>query len=179
MIAILLPAALRREVWPRVCRTGHHSAVRRSWVGLLVSGLLAAVFLTACGGHGPVFTRLQCLPAPLSADPGKVTVGAAVTVTSGPFECDGSYPEGHRYRLQLLLVGRAQPIELGTAPVAVDGSFRATVVVPSGASPGDAYVNVLGSPFDDCADDGGSCAGYSVGITLLPPAAGPPTAAGR
>ena len=144
----------------------------RRTLGLLASGLLTAAFLTGCG-QGPLFTTLQCLPAPLSADPGKVAVGAPVTVTSGPFECGGSYPEGKRYRLLLLLLGRTQPIELGTAPVAVDGSFRATVVIPSGASPGDADVEVLGSPFDDCADDG-SCAGYGVALTLLPA-----TAAGR
>jgi len=145
----------------------------RRTLGLLASGLLTAAFLTGCG-QGPLFTTLQCLPAPLSADPGKVAVGAPVTVTSGPFECGGSYPEGKRYRLLLLLLGRTQPIELGTAPVAVDGSFRATVVIPSGASPGDADVEVLGSPFDDCADDGASCAGYGVALTLLPA-----TAAGR
>ena len=146
--------------------------VRRT-LGLLGTGLLAAAVLTACG-HGPLFAGPQCLPAPLAAAPGKVAVGAAVTVTSGPFECDGSYPAGKRYRLQLLLFGRADPTELGTTPVAVNGSFRATVVIPSGASPGDADVEVLGSPFDDCADDGASCAGYGVALTLLPA-----TAAGR
>ncbi|HEV7212237.1 MAG TPA: hypothetical protein VGN47_11055 [Blastococcus sp.] len=149
----------------------------RRTLGLLGSGLLAAAFLTACD-HGPLFSRLQCLPAPLSAEPRTVAVGAAVTLTSGPFACDGSYPEGHRYRLQLLLLGRAQPIELGTAPVAVDGSFRATVVISPGASPGDAYVEVRGSPFDDCPDDG-SCARYGVAVTLVPAAGAPATAAGR
>ena len=147
-------------------------------MGLAVSAALAAALLTACGG-GPVFTSLQCLPAPLSADPATVAVGSPVMVTSPGFACDGSYPEGKRYRLQLLLLGRAQPLELGTAPVGVDGSFRATVVVPPGAFPGDARLEVLGSPFDDCADGGGSCAGYGVALTLLPAAGGPPTAAGR
>jgi hypothetical protein len=39
--------------------------------------------------------------------------------------------------------------------------------VPRDAAPGESYVDVTGSPYDDCPDDA-SCAGYSVMVVFLP-----------
>jgi hypothetical protein len=71
--------------------------------------------------------------------------------------------------VQLALLGRAAPVSLGRVPVGTDGSFRASFAIPADASPGEAVIEVSGSALDDCRDTaGGSCAGYSVMLTLLP-----------
>jgi hypothetical protein len=105
----------------------------------------------------------------MTASPRRVAVGERVTVSSPAFRCAARYPAGTRYRLSLLLAGRGAPEPLGTVPVARNGSFRATVTVPADAPPGAAAIAVAGSLFDDCLDNQrGSCAGYSVDLTLLP-----------
>jgi hypothetical protein len=92
-----------------------------------------------------------------------------VIVSSAAFKCGGSYPSGKKYQLTLGLVGRSAPIDLGGYPVNTDGSFEASVPIPVNASPGEAYIVIRGSPFDECNDTNhGSCAGYGVGLTILP-----------
>jgi hypothetical protein len=93
-----------------------------------------------------------------------------VTVSSPAFACRASYPAGKQYRLLLELVDRAAPKSLGLVPVGRDGSFRASLVIPKDASPGEAFIEVSGSAFDDVCRDtvGNSCAGYMVTLTLLP-----------
>jgi hypothetical protein len=136
-------------------------------------GLLAVVLVTAAGLAAWGVVRLgdgtQCLPSRMSASPSRIVVGGAVTVSSPAFACGASYPVGKQYRLQLELVGRAAPKSLGLVPVGRDGSFRASLVLPKDAPPGEAFIDVSGSAYDDCGDTvGGSCAGYLVALTLLP-----------
>jgi hypothetical protein len=57
------------------------------------------------------------------------------------------------------------PVELGTAEVAIDGSFEVRLPVPSTVPAGEAAVLVAGSLYDDCHDDD-SCAGYSAPATI-------------
>jgi hypothetical protein len=121
----------------------------------------------ACSPAQPGSTR--CLPEPLHVNPPEVAAGSSVSISSAGFKCGASYPAGKRYELTLGLVGRQPPINLGSYPVNTDGSFGAQVAIPADASPGEAYVIVRGSPFDQCADSGqGSCAGYDVQLTIIP-----------
>ena len=93
----------------------------------------------------------------------------SASVSSAGFKCGGSYPSGKTYRLELGLIGRQPPMELGSYPVNKDGSFEAVVSIPANASPGDAGILVFGSPYDQCNDTGhGSCAGYGVSLTIIP-----------
>lgn len=144
------------------------SPTTRGRVCLLAVVLLTAAGLAACGA-GQLGDGRQCLPSPMTAAPARVAVGGTVTVSSSPFACPASYPAGKQYRLVLAMVGRAAPRPLGRVPVARDGSFRASFVIPADAPPGEASIEVHGSAFDDCRDtEGGSCAGYTVALTLLP-----------
>jgi hypothetical protein len=144
------------------------SPTTRGRVCLPAVVLLTAAGLAACGvvqlGDGK-----QCLPSPMTASPARIAVGGTVTISSPPFACPAGYPAGKQYRLLLALVGRAAPRPLGRVPVARDGSFRASLVLPADAPPGEAFIEVFGSAFDDCRDtEGGSCAGYTVALILLP-----------
>jgi hypothetical protein len=114
---------------------------------------------------------IRCPPSPLRANPSRAMAGGSMIVSSRPFACAGSYPAGHRYLLTLGQVGRAAPIGLGVLPVARDGAFSAVVRIPRSASPGESYVLVRGSAFDQCTDDvssTASCAGYDARIQVLP-----------
>lgn len=71
--------------------------------------------------------------------------------------------------MRLGLVGRSAPVPLGAVPVNTDGSFTAVVTIPPTTSPGESYVIVTGSPYDAPCEDGGSCAGYDVALTVLAP----------
>jgi hypothetical protein len=134
---------------------------------LLGSFCALALCLPACsspfpGGH-------PCLPEPLQINPREVPAGSSVTVSSGPFQCGGSYPAGKTYRLTLGLAGRSTAIELGSYPVKTDGSFRATTLIPANASPGVADIVAFGSPYDQCDDSRhGSCASYVVDLKIVP-----------
>ena len=138
---------------------------------LLVAVLGCALGVGACGAASPAGRASVCLPSPLSIDPARVKAGAAVTVSSPPFACRGSYPAGHRYTLVLGQVGRAAPIDLGRFAVSREVAFRAVVHIPRRASPGQSYVVVSGSPCDHCAGTKGgaaSCAGYDASVRVLP-----------
>jgi hypothetical protein len=91
-----------------------------------------------------------------------------VIVSSAAFTCGGSYPSGKEYQLTLGLLGRQAPMDLGRYPVNTDGSFRASVLIPADASPGEAAIAVRGSPFDQCSESGqASCADYEVSFTII------------
>jgi hypothetical protein len=61
-------------------------------------------------------------------------------------------------------------MDLGRYPVNPDGSFHATVKIPASASPGEAYIIVGGSSFDQCTDWANeSCAGYVVQLEVQSP----------
>lgn len=129
---------------------------------------LSVAGTVACGvvqlGGGP-----QCLPSPMTESPPRVAVGGTVTVSSPPFACSASYPAGKHYRLLVGVPGQADPRSLGQVPVARDGSFHTSFVIPADLPPGESFIEVYGSAFDDCRDTvGGSCAGYTVSLTLLP-----------
>ena len=144
------------------------SLTTRGRVCLLTVVLLAAAGLAAYAGL-QLGDGKPCLPSPMTASPSRIVVGRTVTVSSPPFACPASYPAGKQYSLLLALVGRAAPKSLGRVPVERDGSFRASLVIPRDAPPGEALIVVSGSAFDDCRDTaGGSCAGYTVVLTLLP-----------
>ena len=140
---------------------------RRAPAVLLVAVLGGSGALVGCGAGGPLGD--ECLPEPLVLRPVEVRAGNTVTLSSPPFRCDGSYDDGHRYELTLALLGRQEPVDLGEAPVARDGSFSTELEIPADVSPGPAAISVLGSPLDECDDTGGgtSCAGYSVELTVL------------
>jgi hypothetical protein len=113
-----------------------------------------------------------CLPSRLHVSSHQVVAGSTVQVFSGPFACEGRYPAGKTYTLVLAQVGRAAPIRLGARPVHRDGSFRALVRIPVDASPGESFIQAHGTLFDrpcrDTVTGQASCAGYSVGISVLP-----------
>jgi len=146
------------------------------WMLLPASLLLA----TGCGSGStseqpqaaapaPAPTATQpCLPSRLAVSPATVKVGGSVVLSAPAFTCGATYAAGKTYTVTLGLVGRSEPKPLGSVAVNPDGSFRATLSIPATASPGEAYLTVGGSAFDDCGKDGtGSCAGYaSPALTL-------------
>lgn len=134
-------------------------AVRSRTLGSLLVLVAACTLATAgCGSS----SSNPCLPSRLAVSPTTVLVGGEVVLSSGPFACHASYPRGKTYTVTLARFGPAQPSSLGKVSVNQDGSLRATLVIPSGASPGEAYLLVEGSAFDRCADTrNGSCvSGY-------------------
>ena len=136
-------------------------ALRTLLAVALATGGLAGCGADAGGG--------ACLPEPLIVRPAEVVAGASLTVASTGFRaCGARYDDGHEYELQLSSLGRRDPIDLGDAAVAPDGSFTATVTVPADASPGESEIGVRGSPYDEPCGDGESCAGYGVRVTVLP-----------
>lgn len=123
--------------------------------------LVASCLLTTSGCGTSSSNR--CLPSRLAVSPTTVSAGGTVVLSSGPFACHASYPRGKTYTVILGLTGRGEPRSLGQVPVNQDGSFRATLVIPSDVSPGQTYLTVYGSAFDaPCKDTrNGSCAVYS------------------
>jgi hypothetical protein len=96
-----------------------------------------------------------CYPSRLVISPTTVPVGGSVVLSTGPFECHASYPPGKTYKVTL------GPLSLGTVPVNQDGSFRATLVIPSNVPPRQVNLEVKGSAFDTpCKDTRSSCAIY-------------------
>jgi hypothetical protein len=110
-----------------------------------------------------------CYPSPLHLSSQRVRAGTDVTLASTPFACNASYPVGKVYAVVLAAAGRPGPTHLADVPVQRDGSFRATIRIPAGASPGESAVSVLGSRFDlPCKDTvATSCASYAIGLTIL------------
>lgn len=92
-------------------------------------------------------------------------------MSSRGFACGSRYRAGHRYVLTLGQAGRAAPLPLGRLAVNREGAFRAVVHMPQDASPGESYIDVRGSPFDQCRGTTGeaaSCAGYDTRVRVLP-----------
>jgi hypothetical protein len=134
---------------------------------IVVAALLGLTLSAACSACG--LGTSTCFPEPLHVNPLGVAAGSSVIISSAGFKCNGSYPSGKKYQLTLGLVGRSEPMDLGSYPVNANGSFNATVRIPASASPGESYVVVRGSPFDRCEESGqGSYAGYSVRLTIMP-----------
>lgn len=141
----------------------------------MTAGLLGSASLllaTGCGAgaankrqdaaSAPTSATQPCLPSRLVVSPATVAVGGSVVLSAPAFACASTYPPGKTYTVTLGLVGRGEPKSLGAVPVHTDGSFRATLAIPASAAPGEAYLIVRGSAFDNCGTDGaGSCAGYA------------------
>lgn len=137
----------------------------RAWSHASAAVLLAAGLV----GCGDGVSGDDCLPELPVVRPSEVVAGEQLTISSTGSACGARHDGGKRYGLQLLSLGRADPVDLGDVDVAPDGSFTATVSVPADASPGESAVSVSGSPYDEPCDDGeASCAGYDVSVTVLP-----------
>ncbi len=142
----------------------------------LLAVAAAAVWLVVagCGGPKPDLARTPtttCLPSRPTVEPNTVRAGGSVTVASTGFEGCGSYPAPRTYSMTLGTVGRQAPADLGNVAAAADGTFSATVMIPAGTSPGEAYIIFQGSAWDECkdTDNGASCAGYDTpAITVTP-----------
>jgi len=133
---------------------------------LALAAALVAAGLSGCGNG---VSGEDCLPELPPVQPAEVVAGTQLTIASTGFSCDARYDdEEKRYPLELGSVGRAEPVDLGDVDVDPDGSFTTTVTVPVDASPGESHVSVSGSPYDEPCDDTGSCAGYTVSLTVLP-----------
>ena len=159
-----MPLPLRREPFGimlrlmdmRLYRPGLASTVLGA---SLCAGCLASPHsvVAANASHGPA----ECLPAALVVVPSTLPAGGRVRLTAPAANCDLQYGQGKTYTVTLGLAGRAEPKSLGRVPVQADGSFATTLTIPADATPGDAFLEVAGSPFDQCAaSSGASCAGY-------------------
>jgi hypothetical protein len=133
---------------------------------LLVLLPACAISASACGTS----SAQPCLPSRLNISPTIVPVGGTVVLASGPFACHASYARGKTYMVILGLTGRGDPRSLGNVSVNQNGSFRATLGIPSDVSFGQTCLVVYGSAFDTCSDTrDASCAGYaSPALRLLP-----------
>ncbi|WP_222193592.1 hypothetical protein [Modestobacter italicus] len=132
------------------------------------SGLAAVLVTAGLCGCGPGVIGEDCLPELPTVQPAEVAAGGQVTIASTGFACDDRYEGREQYSLELLSLGRADPVDLGDVEVDPDGSFWTVVTVPVDASPGESHVAVHGSPYDEPCDDTGSCASYGVDLTVTP-----------
>ena len=129
--------------------------------GLVASiATLTAGSLTACA---PASDR--CLPAPLAASPTDVSPGESLTVESEAAECDLGYEDGPTYSV-VVISSSGEKSEEVDVPVERDGSFSTDIVVPESFPAGQASVVASGSAYDDCGDDSGSCAAYTVEVMI-------------
>ena len=107
-----------------------------------------------------------CDPAPASVAPVRAHAGDALTLSApaaARLAASGAAASSYQVKIQVFLPGeatRGYPFDLGTIPVAQDGSFRATVRLPSALPAGEGIVLFNGSVADRCGAVGGSCAGY-------------------
>ena len=124
--------------------------------------VMTASLLAACNG-----ATQRCLPAELAASPKKVGPGDSLRLTSGPAECDLDLDGDARYTI-VLYSSTAQESEPVEIPIDNTGVFSSEVLIPESFTPGIASVVVTGSPYDDCGDESGSCAQYSVDVTITP-----------
>ena len=136
---------------------------------------IVLLLLLACASPRIPAPGMTCYPPPLQLSSGDVPAGQTVIVSSGAFQCGGSYPAGKKYDLVLGLFRRAKGVDLGSYPVSTNGSFQAIVRIPNTAPPGSAYVMVKGSPFDNCREAGASCASYIARLTVRPSGVATPT----
>ena len=100
------------------------------WVVILVTAaLVGSVTVSAA-------TRdTDCFPGRLRAAPGTAAPGDTVRITAAAFPCDRELHRGALYGLRFRSGSSAEVIDLGSFPVATDGSFEAKVTVPEIATP--------------------------------------------
>ena len=130
---------------------------RSTTVSALAAMGLLALCLTGCT------STTGCFPASLSVTPTTASAGGVVMLSSPTAECPIGYATGHTYSVTLTNRGATgQPI---IAAVARNGAFSIEVPIPADFPHGTAYIIVTRSPYDNC-EDGASCAGYSVSLTV-------------
>jgi len=97
-----------------------------------------------------------------SIEPRAAAPGDTLTISSDGFDSCEGYGEPRVYRFTLHQPGYAI-VDAGTTSVATDGTFSATLVVPSDLVAGEATIEVSGSAYDDCPlapSEASSCATY-------------------
>ena len=120
-------------------------------------------------GPTPAAQSARCLPSRATVTPTEVKLGAPVRLSAPPFSCKASYGSGKTYQVSLnvSLPGgtRAENRDLGFIPVQSDGSFDATLTVPTDVPTGGGTFFLHGSAYDlgcqDTVGGSGSCGGYS------------------
>lgn len=95
--------------------------------------------------------------------PSEVPAGASVTVSSEPAACGLRLDAGATYRLSLTIDDRSWA--LGEVEPTTDGQFSQKITVPDVVPAGRAWIDVAGSPYDECRDTG-SCVGYQVELQV-------------
>ncbi|WP_144875948.1 hypothetical protein [Microbacterium sp. 1.5R] len=128
-------------------------------MSIAMATALAASGLTACA------STTRCLPAELTASPARIAAGDTLTLASGPAECDLGFESEPIYTVVLYSSTAQQSEPLEVAP-GEDGTFSSEISIPESFSPGIATVVVTGSPYDECGNESGSCAQYSVDVTI-------------
>jgi hypothetical protein len=94
---------------------------------------------------------------------GPHAAGTSIDLSADPFPCDGSYGSGHTYRATLVVTPPDRTgarFDLGSFPVARDGSFATSLRLPPDAPAGRAVLNLRGSTYDRCDDGNSACPGY-------------------
>lgn len=133
------------------------------WRALGLAASIAMLIAGSLTGCAPASDR--CLPAPLAASPTEVRPGESLTVESEAAECDLEYEDGATYSVGLISSSGAKSEEVDV-PIERDGSFSIDIVVPESFPVGQASVVVSGSAYDDCGDESGSCAAYTVEVMI-------------
>ncbi|WP_394194950.1 hypothetical protein [Microbacterium foliorum] len=137
--------------------------VDRDSVALVLSASIAILIATGLTACAPATER--CLPASLGASSTQVSPGESLTVESAAAGCELGYLNGATYSIVLISASgeRSAAVEV---PVERDGSFSAEILVPETFPTGEASALVSGSSYDECGDDPGSCAVYSVDVVI-------------
>lgn len=104
-------------------------------------------------------------PRVAGASSTQVSPGESLTVESAAAGCELGYLNGATYSIVLISASgeRSAAVEV---PVERDGSFSAEILVPETFPTGEASALVSGSSYDECGDDPGSCAVYSVDVVI-------------
>ena len=115
----------------------------------------------------------DCFPGLPRAVPESAAPGDTVRITASAFPCDRRYHRGALYGLRFRAIDTTEYVDLGSHPVATDGSFEAEVTVPDAAPAGTAHFLVTGFDISDviadvCDDGSGGCDTYAAGITVRP-----------
>ncbi len=134
----------------------------RKWAATMGVIVTSAALLTGCGIVD--VAPQKCFPSRVHVTPGAAAPGETITVSSEAADCDLGYREGHTYSVAVIVPHHRSPESV--VPVDVDGRFSSELTIPADFPSGDAWVVVAGSPYDQCDDTRGSCAGYGAGLTV-------------
>ena len=141
-----------------------------TFVGLSVAAVLVWLIVGGCRGTSPP-RGPACLPEPPTATPAALQAGAQITLASKGFVTCGDYPGPVTYTATLDTGGQP-PTPLGSVVALKNGSFSATLTIPTDTPAGDYFITLTGSPWDNCRAR--SCAAYGahVVVAAVVPASG-------